>query len=55
MGEIKSALLICICGSMDIDIIDITKDDITEQFYHCNACGNEWPVNQNNTLEQQAS
>lgn len=36
---------------MDIDIIDITKDGVTEQFYHCNSCGNEWPVNQDSTIE----
>lgn len=34
-----SVFLICDCGSMDITI-----DDITEQYYHCNDCGNEWPV-----------
>ncbi|HFK5633544.1 TPA: hypothetical protein ACG0AN_001328 [Enterobacter kobei] len=42
---VTSALLICDCGSMDISIIDITVDGVTEQYYHCNDCGNEWPVN----------
>lgn len=41
----QSSLLICpICGSMDIQIIDITIDGVTEQYYHCEDCEFEWPV-----------
>jgi len=48
---VASALLICDCGSMDISTIDITIDGVTEQYYHCNDCGNEWPVSASESVE----